>query len=252
VGEWWPSSVDEALVVQEEVARRAELGVAGPAPGEVRRVAGVDVSYDKGSERLVAAAVVLDAETLQPLETVLVEGLSRFPYVPGLLAFRELPSVVEALERLKTAPELVVCDGYGIAHPRRAGLAVHLGVLTGLPCFGVAKTPFVFEHEAPGPRRGDGAPLLDGGEVVGRALRTQEGVKPVFVSVGNGIGLDHACAHTLRLAPRYRLPETTRWADRLSRSRLREINESTEMKESAENAEITETAAGDGDGQPGV
>lgn len=216
-------SVGEALAVQEDVARRAELGVAGPAPGEVRRVAGVDVSYDKGSDRLVAAAVVLDAQTLEPLETVLVDGVSRFPYVPGLLAFRELPSVVEALERLKATPEMVVCDGYGIAHPRRAGLAVHLGVLTGLPCFGVAKTPFLFAGEPPGPRRGDGTPLTDGDEVVGRALRTQEGVKPVYVSVGNGIGLDQACAHTLHLARRYRLPETTRWADRLSRVRLREL-----------------------------
>jgi deoxyribonuclease V len=219
----WASSVEEALVVQEEVAARAELGVSGPGPGEVRRVAGVDVSYDKGSERLVAAAVVLDAGTLEPLETVLVDGVSRFPYVPGLLAFRELPSVMEALEKLTVAPEMVVCDGYGIAHPRRAGLAVHLGVLTGLPCFGVAKTPFAFDYQPPGPRRGDGAPLTDGGGVVGRALRTQEGVKPVFVSVGSGIGLDHACAHTLRLARRYRLPETTRWADRLSRSRLRDL-----------------------------
>ncbi|MEC3994624.1 endonuclease V [Actinacidiphila sp. DG2A-62] len=220
----WPGTVGEALEVQAALAERAVLDVEGPAVGDVGRVAGVDVSYDKGGERLVAAAVVLDAGTLEPLETVLVEGVSRFPYVPGLLAFRELPSVMEALERVKATPDLIVCDGYGIAHPRRAGLAVHLGVLTGLPCFGVAKAPFVFEHEPPGPRRGDSAPLTaDGGEVVGRALRTQEGVKPVFVSVGGGIGLDRACVHALRLAPRYRLPETTRWADRLSRARLREV-----------------------------
>lgn len=222
VGEW-PQTVEEALAAQREVRLRAELGVPGPGVGDVRRVAGVDVSYAKDSDVLVAAAVVLDAATLEPLDTALVEGRSRFPYVPGLLAFRELPSVLEALERLSVAPQMVVCDGYGLAHPRRAGLAVHLGVLTGLPCFGVAKTPFAFDHRPPGPRRGDGSPLTDGGDVVGRALRTQDGVRPVYVSVGNAIGLDHACAHTLALTARgTRLPETTRWADRLSRARLRE------------------------------
>lgn len=168
--------------------------------------------------------MVLDAGTLEPVEVAVVEGTVTFPYVPGLLAFRELPSVVAALEKLTRTPDLLVCDGYGIAHPRRAGLAVHLGVLTGLPCFGVAKTPFVFRHPDVGEARGASAPLTsENGEVVGRAVRTQPGVKPVFVSVGHAIGLDHACAHTLRLAPRYRLPETTRTADHISRERLRAI-----------------------------
>jgi deoxyribonuclease V len=184
----------------------------------------VDVSYAKDDDTLVAAAVVLDAETLKPVETALVEGRVTFPYVPGLLAFRELPPVMAALEKLTHRPQLLVCDGYGLAHPRRAGLAVHLGVLTGLPCFGVAKTPFVFGHQGVGRPRGASAPLTtEDGEVVGRALRTHSGVKPVFVSVGHAIGLDRACAHTLRLAPRYRLPETTRWADRTSRARLRAL-----------------------------
>lgn len=218
-----PSSPEEAERVQERLRERAVLDVAGPEFGEVRWIAGVDVSYGKDSDRLVAAAVVLDTRTLEPAEVAVVEGISRFPYIPGLLAFRELPSVLTALEKLSRTPEVVVCDGYGIAHPRRAGLAVHLGVETGLPCFGVAKTPFAFDHEAPGPLRGSRTPLTDGGEVVGAALRTQQGVKPVFVSVGSGIGLDNACDHTLRLTTRYRLPETTRNADRLSRARLREL-----------------------------
>ncbi|MFG1809110.1 endonuclease V [Streptomyces sp. NPDC049040] len=220
----WPRSEAEALTEQERLRALADLTSPGPAPGDVRLVAGVDVSYAAEGDALVAAAVVLDAGTLEPVEVAVVEGTVAFPYVPGLLAFRELPPVMAALEKLTHTPDLLVCDGYGIAHPRRAGLAVHLGVLTGLPCFGVAKTPFVFGHREVGEERGDGAPLTsDEGEVVGRALRTKAGVKPVFVSVGHAIGLDNACAHTLRLAPRYRLPETTRQADRISRERLRAV-----------------------------
>ncbi|WP_031507487.1 endonuclease V [Streptomyces megasporus] len=223
----WPATEAEAVAEQERIRAAADPIGPGPAPGEVRRIAGVDVAYDEESDLLVAAAVVLDADTLEVLEEAVHTGRSRFPYVPGLLAFRELPGVLAVLERLRTPPELVVCDGYGHAHPRRAGLAVHLGVLTGLPCFGVAKSPFVFDHVEPGPLRGDSSPLLDRRtdppEVVGRALRTRSGVKPVFVSAGHGIGLDHACAHTLRLAPRHRLPETTRGADGLGRRVLREL-----------------------------
>jgi deoxyribonuclease V len=224
----WPQTEAEALAEQERLRALADLASAGPAPEDIRLVAGVDVSYATGSDALVAAAVVLDAATLEPVETAVVEGSVTFPYVPGLLAFRELPPVLAALEKLTCTPQLLVCDGYGIAHPRRAGLAVHLGVLTGLPCFGVAKTPFVFGHGEVGQERGAGAPLTtEEGEVVGRALRTRRGVKPVFVSVGHGIGLDNACAHTLRLTPRFRLPETTRRADRVSRERLRTAAPST-------------------------
>ncbi|WP_344629804.1 endonuclease V [Streptomyces glaucosporus] len=223
----WPATEAEAVAEQERIRAAADLSSPGPAPGEVRRIAGVDVTYDEESDLLVAAAVVLDADTLEVVEEAVHTGRSRFPYVPGLLAFRELPGVLAVLEELSAPPEVVVCDGYGYAHPRRAGLAVHLGVLTGLPCFGVAKSPFVFDHAEPGPLRGDSSPLLDPlrspPEVVGRALRTRPGVKPVFVSAGHGISLDHACAHTLRLTPRYRLPETTRGADGLSRRALREL-----------------------------
>ena len=126
---------------------------------------------------------------------------------------------------------LVVCDGYGRAHPRRFGLASHLGVLTGLPVIGVAKNPFTFSYERPGTRRGEVTPLLaDDGEEVGRALRTQDGVKPVFVSVGHRTGLDTACAHTLRLAREFRIPETTRQADTLCRQALRDAVEAARGK----------------------
>ncbi|MFI9586284.1 endonuclease V [Streptomyces sp. NPDC052236] len=218
----WPADEPAALAVQDELRSRVILDEPGPPPG-AGLVTGVDVAYDDERDLVAAAAVVLDAATLTVVEEATAVGRVAFPYVPGLLAFRELPTVLAALESLTAEPGLVVCDGYGRAHPRRFGLAAHLGVLTGLPVIGVAKNPFVFRYGELGARRGDFAPLLaDHGEEVGRALRTQDGVKPVFVSVGHRTTLDNACAHTLRLAPRYRLPESTRRADQLCRRALAE------------------------------
>lgn len=216
----WPTTETEARAVQDELRGRVVLDEPGPPPGGPLVVAGVDVAYDDERDLVAAAAVALDALTLEVVGEATATGRVSFPYVPGLLAFREIPAVLAALDRLPVTPGLVVCDGYGLAHPRRFGLASHLGVLTGLPTIGVAKNPFTFRHEPPGPHRGDASPLLDGEEEVGRALRTQQGVKPVFVSVGHRVSLDHACAHTLRLSPRYRIPETTRAADSLCRRAL--------------------------------
>ncbi|MFC7247333.1 endonuclease V [Catellatospora aurea] len=198
---------------------RERVEPAAPLP-LVRTAAGLDVSYDGETGRAVAAVVVLDLATLTVVEAVTAAGEVSFPYVPGLLAFRELPVLVDALERLTVTPDVLVCDGYGMAHPRRFGLACHVGVLTGLPAFGVAKTPFTSAHAEPGPGRGDWSPLTEDGEVLGRVLRTQPKVKPVFVSVGHRVDLDTATALTLALSPRFRLPETTRHADQLSRRLL--------------------------------
>ncbi|GAA2938759.1 MULTISPECIES: endonuclease V [Streptomyces] len=216
-----PADEAEARAVQDALRTRVVLDETGPPPG-TGHVTGVDVAYDEERDVVVAAAVVLDAATLGVVAESTARGTVSFPYIPGLLAFREIPTVLAALEALPVDPGLVVCDGYGLAHPRRFGLASHLGVLTGLPAIGVAKNPFTFHHEQPGPRRGDSSPLLDEGEEVGRALRTQDGTKPVFVSVGHRTGLDNACAHTLALARDFRQPETTRRADALCRSALRE------------------------------
>jgi deoxyribonuclease V len=217
----WPATEEQARAVQDELRERVVLDEPGPPPG-TGRVTGVDVAYDDERDVVVAAAVVLDAATLDVVAEATAVGRVSFPYVPGLLAFREIPTVLAALEALPCPPGLVVCDGYGRAHPRRFGLASHLGVLTGLPTIGVAKNPFTFSYEEPGVRRGSSAPLLAGTDEVGRALRTQHGIKPVFVSVGHRVDLANACAHTLALTPKYRLPESTRRADALCRRALQE------------------------------
>lgn len=217
----WPATEEEARAVQDELRERVVLHEPGPPPGS-GRVTGVDVAYDDERDVVAAAAVVLDAATLDVVAEATAVGRISFPYVPGLLAFREIPTVLAALDALPCPPGLVVCDGYGLAHPRRFGLASHLGVLTGLPTIGVAKNPFTFTYDEPGPGRAAASPLLAGAEEVGRALRTRDAVKPVFVSVGHRVSLDNACAHTLALTPAYRLPETTRRADSSCRQALRQ------------------------------
>lgn len=218
----WPSTPREAEAVQDRLRPMLELGEPGPA--RPRAVAGLDVAYAGGGggagTRLAAAVAVLDGTSLEVIEESVAVGTAAFPYVPGLFAFRELPTLLDALRGLETVPDLLVCDGFGVAHPRRFGLACHVGVLTGLPAIGVGKTAFVGVHAEPGRRRGDASPLLDGGEVVGRVLRTRDGVKPVYVSVGHRTDLDTACRNVLDLTPEYRLPETTRRADRLARDAL--------------------------------
>jgi deoxyribonuclease V len=208
-----PASTAEATEQQERL--RPLVDATGPGPADPQTVAGIDVAYREGTDEVVAAVVVLDATTLRPVETRTACGRACHPYEPGFLALRELPAVTAALEALDIVPGLIVCDGAGVAHPRRFGLACHVGLLTDLPTIGVAKNPPV-QFEMPKPARGSWTPQIDGDEVVGRALRTQHGVQPVFVSVGHRIGLDAACEHVLRLA-RHRLPETTRRADRLAR-----------------------------------
>ncbi|WP_434971363.1 deoxyribonuclease V [Micromonospora peucetia] len=213
-----PGSVAEALAVQERLRPLADL--VGPGPTEPATVAGLDVAYAESGDRLAAAVTVLDARTLAVVDSAVSVGRPAFEYVPGLFAFRELPALLDALDRLTVRPELLVCDGHGLAHPRRFGLACHLGVVTGLPAIGVGKTPLLGTWTPPADRRGAWAPLRDGDETVGRVLRTRDGVKPVFVSVGHRMSLDNATARVLALTPRYRLPETTRTADRLCRDAL--------------------------------
>ncbi|WP_197672251.1 endonuclease V [Alloactinosynnema sp. L-07] len=207
----WPSTEDEA--VAEQLRLRDLVVDQAPDGFAPKTVAGLDVHYtDIG----VAAVVVLDLATLEVVDQAVVKGEVDFPYIPGLFAFRELPLLLPALDRLTVRPDVLVCDGQGIAHPRRFGLACHAGVLTGIPSIGVSKSAFG-GYPDPGPNRGDWTRIEDDRWPLGRALRTREGVKPVFVSVGHRIDIGTATELVLRLTPKYRLPETTRLADQLSR-----------------------------------
>ncbi|WP_330228859.1 endonuclease V [Nocardia sp. NBC_00508] len=217
----WPTTAEAAMAMQDEL--RPLVDPVTPPGTRFRTVAGLDSAYhDTGT--VAAAAVVLDAATLRPVSSAVAHGVAAFPYVPGLLAFREIPTTLAALEKLDTAPDLLICDGQGLAHPRRFGLACHLGLLTGVPTIGVAKTVWG-DYAEPGPQRGAASDITIDREVVGRALRTRTGVKPVFVSVGHRIDLDTACARVLAVTPRHRLPETTRHADHLCRAALRDVAE---------------------------
>ena len=187
----------------------------------INTVAGVDVAYHEQSNQVVGAISVLDANTLELLETqVSIEEIS-FPYVPGLFSFRELPPLLNAFEKLTIKPDLIVCDGHGIAHPRRFGLACHLGVALNLPTIGCAKTRLIGDFLPVEQTRGQMSDLLINEGVVGKVLRTQHNVKPVFVSIGHKISLDTAVDWVLKLSPKYRLPETTRQADQLVNKTLK-------------------------------
>jgi len=207
----WDLAIPEARALQEQLRGRVIERDTGRAP---RLVAGADISFDRSSPELHAAVVVLDAESLEVVEIAAVRARARFPYVPGYLSFREIPPLLEAFAKLEAAPDLIVCDGQGRAHPRRFGLACHLGVLLDRPTLGCAKSRLVGDYREPGPRRGAHTRLRDAGEVIGEVVRTRSGVKPVFVSVGHRISLETARRTALQLAPRYRLPEPVRAAHR--------------------------------------
>ncbi|MBD3161369.1 MAG: deoxyribonuclease V [Candidatus Eisenbacteria bacterium] len=186
----------------------------------LRLVAGCDAAI-AGAE-LHAAVVVLALPSLEVVERREGSAPLRFPYVPGLLSFREIPALLAAFGALHRRPDAVLCDGQGIAHPRRLGLASHLGLILDLPCVGVAKSRLVGEAREPGPRRGSATRLVDRGEVVGRLLRTRDRVRPVYVSIGHRITLPDAVRLVLRCGAGYRLPEPTRLADRWVGLRARE------------------------------
>ena len=206
---WFDLSPAEARRLQGELASRV---VAGPALDleQVRYVAGADVSTQ--DDRAFATVVVLDFPGLSVVEVQGFEAPLGFPYVPGLLAFREIPSVAGALKKVETAVDAVILDAQGLAHPRRMGLASHVGLLLDVPTVGCAKTVLVGKFEEPGVEKGSAADLVHRGEVVGRVVRTRERVSPVYVSVGNGIDLDSAVELVLACCTKYRLPEPTRQA----------------------------------------
>ena len=201
------------MALQAELAARV---VREDAACEVRRVAGVDVGFEDDGKVTRAAVAVLDFPGLALAERVVVREPTRFPYIPGLLSFREAPAVLAAFERLRAVPDLILYDGQGIAHPRRFGIASHVGLLLDVPTIGVAKTRLVGEHRRLPERKGAWVPLVYRGETVGAVLRTRAGVTPLYVSIGHRVGLEGAIRWVMACTTRYRLPETTRWAHHLA------------------------------------
>ncbi|MCB0547171.1 MAG: deoxyribonuclease V [Phaeodactylibacter sp.] len=205
----WNLSPTEAVALQRQLREEIRLT---PYEGPIRFIGGADLSYNKGSDEFYAGIVVLDYESMKPVAHSTVIRRSPFPYIPGLLSFREIPSLMEAWERLPIKPEVMVFDGHGIAHPRRMGIAAHFGLLSDTPSIGCAKKRLTGKYEAPPLKRGAYSPILDGDEVLGFALCAKDGVKPVFVSPGHRIGLEQSREIMLHCARGYKIPEPTRQA----------------------------------------
>jgi deoxyribonuclease V len=212
----WDLTPKEAMALQEQLRTRV---IREDRIGTVRHVAGVDVGLEEGGNVTRAAVAVLSFPGLQLEDSALAREATRFPYVPGLLSFREAPVVLDAFARLRLAPDLLLYDGHGLAHPRRFGIASHVGLLLDLPSIGVAKTRLIGEYGRVPAAKGGWTPLTDSGEMIGAVVRTRAGVKPLFVSIGHRVSLETAVRYVMACLTRYRLPETTRWAHMLACAR---------------------------------
>ncbi len=209
----WNISPSEAIQLQkrlaDQVIRRDEFS-------RINFVAGVDVGFEHNNQITRAAVVVLDYPHLQLIEHVIARRPTEFPYIPGLLSFRELPAVLDALNQLKQLPDLLLCDGQGLAHPRRFGIACHLGVITGLPALGVGKTRLTGKHGPVPEIKGEWTALMDRDETIGAVLRSRQGIKPIYISIGHKISLETSISYVMGCITRYKLPETTRLAHRFA------------------------------------
>lgn len=205
----WSLTPKEAVELQRSLRDRV---VVEQPTRPIRTVAGADISFNRFSSTIYAAVVVIDIETMETVERKGVVSETRFPYVPGLLSFRETPAVLEAWSLLESEPDALMIDGHGLAHPRRFGIACHVGLLVDRPTVGAAKSVLVGTFVEPPPERGAWTPLIDRGEIVGAAVRTKRSVKPIFATVGHRFDLQSAIALLLRCAGGYRQPEPTRRA----------------------------------------
>lgn len=213
----WNITEQEARDLQQTLAVKVEKE---DRFNQIQFIAGTDVAYAKESGTLVAGVTVLRADTLEVVEHITTSGKAQFPYIPGLFSFRELPALAKALERLTITPDLVVCDGQGYAHPRRFGLACHLGVTFDVPTIGCGKSVLTGKYQELDIQRGAISPLIEGKEIIGNALRSQTNINPIFVSVGHRISLASATGIILNLCVKHKLPETTRFADQLVKAAL--------------------------------
>lgn len=210
----WNLSPKEAIELQKQLAY--EVVTEDDFSEPVKTVAGIDLGYDAKTDTCRAVVAVLSFPELTLVESAEAIMPIQFPYVPGLLSFRETPVAVKALEKLAVAPDLILCDGQGVAHPRRFGIACHIGLIANVPAIGVAKSLLVGKFESLGETRGSTAPLVYKNEEIGVALRTKDKVQPVYVSAGHKISLETAIDYVLKCTTKYRLPETTRFADQMA------------------------------------
>lgn len=213
----WQVTTTEAIKIQAELAGQ----VSRSGDVDPHLIAGVDISVDRKSGEGTAAVVVLNYPGLEIVESEVVTDRIEFPYVPGLLSFREAPLVLAACEKLQVTPDLFIVDGQGIAHPRRMGLASHLGLFLNTPTIGCAKSRLCGIHEPPDNEARSHTELIDKGEIIGAVLRTRTGVKPVYVSIGYRIGLLSAINLILACCRGYRLPEPTRLAHQAAGGNLK-------------------------------
>jgi deoxyribonuclease V len=210
----WPLTIEEAIAIQEQL--RGEVVTGDRFQEPVQYVAGVDMGFEANGTISRAAVAILSFPDLQLQETAIARRPTSFPYVPGFLSFREIPAILDALEKISLTPNLILCDGQGIAHPRRFGIACHLGLIADIPTIGVAKSLLTGKHQEVPETRGSWQPLVSRGETIGAVLRTRVGTKPLYVSSGHRVSLQTAIDYVLRCTPKYRLPETTRIADKLA------------------------------------
>ena len=208
----WPTDASEAIALQRALASRVRLTPLRHLP---RRIAGLDAAFSRDGREVLAGVVLWDRTRREVIEWHVVRTPCRFPYVPGLLSFRETPALLEALRRLCAEPEALICDAHGLAHPRRFGLACHVGLWTGIPTVGCAKSRLCGQHSTPAIRRGSRRALRDRGERIGTVLRTRDAVRCVYVSPGHLCDHESAVRLVLACSVRYRLPEPTRLADGL-------------------------------------
>lgn len=213
----WPQTLKEATAIQEHL--RTQVITEDQLQEPIQYVAGVDMGFTADGTISRAAVAVLSFPDLQVMETTIAYRPTSFPYIPGFLSFREIPAVLDALEKVTIIPNLILCDGQGIAHPRRLGIASHLGVILDMPTIGVAKSLLIGKHQELSETKGSWQPLIHQGETIGAVLRTRTGVRPVYVSSGHRISLLTAIDYVLRCTSKYRLPETTRIADKIASAR---------------------------------
>ncbi len=219
----------QAIALQKRLAQQVVL--TDQVGNDVKWLAGVDVGFEQANTITRAAVVILDREGLRPCYGAIARLPTHFPYIPGLLSFREIPALLKAFQLLPFHPDLVLCDGQGIAHPRRFGIACHLGVLLDLPTIGVAKSRLCGRHDEVGEAKGELVRLMDKEEQIGVVLRSRDKVKPLYISPGHRIDMAGSVTWVMETLTRYRLPETTRWAHRLASGDLQRLPDSLQLFE---------------------